>query len=362
MLSFQTRQEPLVYNCKAMIVSPFGMIDKKNVIQFESQLQDYLSVGFQHVVLDLKQITGINSTGMQVLLKMVESYQNAGGILLLLNVPAGVGKLFDMVGLSPIFTSFTDSDDAISYLTEQIQKVQKETPPDRDAMVRQVQPTRPIPLPGTDKISKSPPKVKKVKSQQATSPSAGTPVSSGSTSQKIYTEGLKMEMEYPKKCQTFCQSSFQLHMFPIQSNVPVKITPAFPGCLVVPYSETVYLYRETPLEFSVTPLARGKLKGWIEFSQEGKRVCKLPLKIKAVSSWWPFLFFFLGLFFPLIATSNPHINGWITSFTKGMGLPIPGSVLIGLGLVITSIALFIWQSIGFRQKSIYQLPLKKMTF
>jgi anti-anti-sigma factor len=129
MLNFQTRQIPLNYGQMAMLVSPEGAIEKRTVQQFEKQLTDYYSVGYRYLILDCAGIHSINSTGLQVLLMLVETFQKDGGILLLIQVLQQISRFFDMLGFSPIFTSFTREDEAVQYLQDQLRQICGDAPP-----------------------------------------------------------------------------------------------------------------------------------------------------------------------------------------------------------------------------------------
>ena len=77
MLSFQTRQEQLVFDQVAMIVAVTGSVEKKTTRQLEKQLQDYYNIGYRFIILDCAGIKFIESSQRKELLDE-QAFQNLG--------------------------------------------------------------------------------------------------------------------------------------------------------------------------------------------------------------------------------------------------------------------------------------------
>lgn len=331
MLSFQTRQEPLVYGQSALVAAPNGDIDDRTVRQFEQQLQDYFNVGYRFVILNCAGIRSINSTGLEVLLKMIETFQEAGGIFLLMQVQVlpQISKFFDMLGFSPIFTSFTNKQEAVSYLITQI-KAAFEASGEAGEKAASIPPTLSMPKPGAAGDGKNintpphptapavslqnpstPPAAMApvVPPQPVSSPMVSAPIPASSQGQPHMAPvassfdraaAFKKEPKIEKRTiggltldvtVTYYRRMYPAGVYPCTvamqsankgSHANVHVTPHFPGCLVVPPHRTVHLQDKTDAVFWITPLARQAVEGWIELGKGEEASSHFPLPCKIV--------------------------------------------------------------------------------
>lgn len=246
MLTFQTRQEALNEEQVALIVAPNGSIDRVALRIFEKQLEDYLQVGYKWVVLNCASVELISSSGLQVILKMMEHYQEAGGMFLIIQASPEIVDFFDMVGFSPIFEN---QEQAIACFQEHVD----EYAPEQTTGMR-----------GEE-----------------------IPESLMHTSKRLRKSPLKPAIDI--KIDYYCQMNL-LKNFPLTvtlknadaniSSTIINVVPYFPGCLVVPEfrSLTLYKQQEQELTFWVTTLVKSKFEGWIEFWTGEERGCYLPLE------------------------------------------------------------------------------------
>jgi anti-anti-sigma factor len=69
----------------------------------------------QKVLIDCSQIKHLNSTGINVLLKLFTQSRNRGGELVLCSLPKSIEKLLIITKLNSIFSIFPDVDAALRY-------------------------------------------------------------------------------------------------------------------------------------------------------------------------------------------------------------------------------------------------------
>ncbi|MFH1708969.1 MAG: STAS domain-containing protein [Planctomycetota bacterium] len=117
-LDFDSSSVELANGEKAIAVSLTGSIDATTNQQFEQELTDILAKGVKKVILVLRGIKYINSTGLGTIVKCVDIYREAGGDIKMVGIPTKVIALFEMLGLLALFETFDQLDEAvISYAT-----------------------------------------------------------------------------------------------------------------------------------------------------------------------------------------------------------------------------------------------------
>ena len=311
MLSFQTQQEPLMHDQVALIVSPSGDIDDRTAKQFEQQLQDYLKVGYRFVILNCAGLRSINSSGLEILLKMVETYHHeAGGIFLLMQVQVlpQISKFFDMLGFSPIFTSFTNKQEAVNYLAAQIKNAFESeqedgrpkngitsnfpaaVPARKDIPTLPAVPPSQTPVANVDKASAPAAPVKSNPNPFENNAHAAFS-REPKLEKRLLTSDLPLEIEIQYYKRMLPLANFHMAVAIQSSNQSfsggstVNVAPHFPGCLVVPPSRTVDLRKEVKLNFWVTPLTTRKIEGWLELGVEKDKDTghSLPLPVKVTN-------------------------------------------------------------------------------
>lgn len=300
MLTFQTRQEPLVYDQVALIASPNGDIDDRSVHQFHKQLQDYYDVGYRWVILNCAGIQLINSAGLEILLKMVETYQQGGGFLLLTQTLPQISKFFDKLGYSPIFSSFSNKEEAIAFLTKQLKEALEAEGGGKEEKELTNRQQGGVPKTAinsaTPPISAPQPIFTQMSSQSLpfdTHPGGQTP--SPIMQQKREAEPKTFQPPSVVDIQIlYYRRMYPSDVFPLKVQIEpsqqgakgeemlLNVIPYFPGCLVTPSYRTAYLQENQEIVFWITPLVAKKIEGWVEFWKGEESACYfiLPCKIK----------------------------------------------------------------------------------
>jgi anti-anti-sigma factor len=83
-------------------VEPLGEIDLATAPTVALVLEDLRTTGFRQVVLDLKGVTFIDSSGMRMVVEARAAAERDGAHLTVLPGPPPVQRSFDMTGLTPL--------------------------------------------------------------------------------------------------------------------------------------------------------------------------------------------------------------------------------------------------------------------
>lgn len=90
-----------------------GAIDGTTVSEFEEEMLGFLDKGTPNLILEFSGVSYINSTGMGLLVKCADKFQEAGGDIKLVGVSPKISALFDMLGLLSLFKIFDNRDEAL---------------------------------------------------------------------------------------------------------------------------------------------------------------------------------------------------------------------------------------------------------
>ena len=113
MIQFQNRQIQLPDGTPVIVSRILGSIDGSTVRQFEEKLLGFLDQGVQHLIIVFSQVNYINSTGMGVLVKIADKFQESGGDISLVDVPDKLIALFNMLGLLSLIKLSKSEEEAV---------------------------------------------------------------------------------------------------------------------------------------------------------------------------------------------------------------------------------------------------------
>jgi anti-sigma B factor antagonist len=80
-------------------VCPCGEVDLATVGDVREQVDELLSAGFTRVLLDLREATFLDSTGLRLIIELARSSQADGWQFVLIDGSAPVRRVFDVTGL-----------------------------------------------------------------------------------------------------------------------------------------------------------------------------------------------------------------------------------------------------------------------
>ncbi len=98
------------------VVSPAGPVDSDTYIILQKKVDEILDTAPKAVVFDMHGVTYISSLGIKVFLRTRELVQRGGGMVLLMNLPPQIAKVFDIVKAIPAQNIFSGIEDMDRYL------------------------------------------------------------------------------------------------------------------------------------------------------------------------------------------------------------------------------------------------------
>ncbi|MDP6118061.1 MAG: STAS domain-containing protein [Planctomycetota bacterium] len=117
MPDFEAKVATLKDNKEVAICQLSGGIDTSTLLNFQSALYRLRRQGIKRLVLDMENISYVNSTGFSVLLKHAELFKKSAGELVLANMHSKVQLVFDVLGLSPYINLFPSVEEAVAGIT-----------------------------------------------------------------------------------------------------------------------------------------------------------------------------------------------------------------------------------------------------
>ena len=95
------------------IIQPQGRIDSEGALDLEMALHEVVEGGSYQVILDLSQVSYINSAGLRILADMLTRTQGSGGDLLLASPSQKIRRILQIIGFDNFFRMFDDVDTAV---------------------------------------------------------------------------------------------------------------------------------------------------------------------------------------------------------------------------------------------------------
>jgi anti-sigma B factor antagonist/stage II sporulation protein AA (anti-sigma F factor antagonist) len=94
-----------------------GIMDSSTCMQFGIQFKEIAERPGLLLILDLKELSYINSIGIGTMVSNIRKIQSSEGRVCFFQVSEEVKHVFDLTGLSNIFFFFDDEDSALKFLT-----------------------------------------------------------------------------------------------------------------------------------------------------------------------------------------------------------------------------------------------------
>lgn len=87
-----------------LLVAPRGRVDSNTSGRLEDEFSRRVGAGERNLLVDMAGIDYISSAGLRVFLLLAKKLQQAGGRLVLSTLHPAVKQVFDLAGLTPLFT------------------------------------------------------------------------------------------------------------------------------------------------------------------------------------------------------------------------------------------------------------------
>ncbi|MBU2102937.1 MAG: STAS domain-containing protein [Candidatus Omnitrophota bacterium] len=112
----------LIQNPNTYVLYPIGTIDSDTSPILEKAITAALSSKPKNVVLDLEKTTYLTSLGISVIINANKELEKNGGALILINVPASIKKVFEIIKALPAQSIFSSREELDAYLLKMQQK------------------------------------------------------------------------------------------------------------------------------------------------------------------------------------------------------------------------------------------------
>ena len=103
---------------EARVLHIDGYINAHTVQEFEKSVQSVLEEKIYRILINCRDLQYINSSGLGVLMGVIEEIQDNGGFLYLSDMNETVFNIFDTLGFTHLFKVFDTEDEAINSLKE----------------------------------------------------------------------------------------------------------------------------------------------------------------------------------------------------------------------------------------------------
>jgi anti-anti-sigma factor len=87
------------------VVQSPDILDSSQATQFTREIENLIKTGVKIVLLDLKNVTFLSSSGLMALVSLLKAVQSAGCELFIYSSSEQVRMLFEMTGLEQVFNS-----------------------------------------------------------------------------------------------------------------------------------------------------------------------------------------------------------------------------------------------------------------
>ncbi len=114
MPAFQIQQEKMAGG--VVLLSVRGFLDAHTFEELEKSINDLFEAGTYKLVVDLSGLDYISSAGAGVFIGAIGTAQENDGNIILIKPGANVKEVFDLLGLSQIFTFKETRDEAVRAL------------------------------------------------------------------------------------------------------------------------------------------------------------------------------------------------------------------------------------------------------
>ena len=93
------------------VLQPAGLLDGTKATQVRQEIDGILNQGADIVLIDLKDVTFIDSSGLGALVSALKAVRSAGGKLFICSINAQVRMLFELTSMDRVFQIFKNQDE-----------------------------------------------------------------------------------------------------------------------------------------------------------------------------------------------------------------------------------------------------------
>ncbi|HBQ98417.1 MULTISPECIES: STAS domain-containing protein [unclassified Roseofilum] len=92
-------------------IQPSGILDSTKAGQFRDEVSALVKSGADAIVIDLKEVTFIDSSGLGALVAALKTVRSAGGKLLICSINEQVRMLFELTSMDRVFEVYSSREE-----------------------------------------------------------------------------------------------------------------------------------------------------------------------------------------------------------------------------------------------------------
>lgn len=109
----------LVKNDGLVVLSMAGkLVDKVEAIEIRVEIDEELEEGASRFIIDLSDLEYMNSTGLNILINLMNKARNEGGEAIVVGAKPRISALFAVTKLNSVFMMKSDIEEATAYFKE----------------------------------------------------------------------------------------------------------------------------------------------------------------------------------------------------------------------------------------------------
>lgn len=93
------------------VVQPSGILDSTKASQFRHHISDVVNTNADVILVDLKDVTFIDSSGLGALVVALKSVRAAGRKMYICSINAQIKMLFELTSMDRVFEVFADQEE-----------------------------------------------------------------------------------------------------------------------------------------------------------------------------------------------------------------------------------------------------------
>lgn len=98
-------------NSTVKVIEPSGILDGTKANQFRQEISDAVEAGAENILVDFKNITFMDSSGLGALVVALKMVRAKGGKLFLCSLNNQVQMLLDLTSMNKVFQIYSDRDE-----------------------------------------------------------------------------------------------------------------------------------------------------------------------------------------------------------------------------------------------------------
>lgn len=94
------------------------LVDKSEAVEISIEIDELLNEGVHHFIIDLSDVEYMNSTGLNILINLMNKTQDQGGESIIAGATSRIKSLFAVTKLDSVFTLKQTTEEATVYFAE----------------------------------------------------------------------------------------------------------------------------------------------------------------------------------------------------------------------------------------------------